>query len=329
MRLFRNTRVGLALGSGGAKGMAHIGVIEYLQEMGIPIDMIAGSSIGAVIGALYCSGGLASFKNDLIKMSRKDLLGYFDPVFPTSGLLAGKEMMSLLFNYIPENTRIENFSIPLAVLATDYNTGRSVIFRSGNVHEAIRASISIPGVFTPVRFRSTHLIDGGVAAPLPVNVIRGMGAGLTIAVNLHPSIEKRKWNRNIKSAVKNKGITVDSRDIEILEEKKAPVDLSRGQTFQRGPGWFQSLERWIRPEKKARDDSTPNIFEVIGQTIDIMEYINTQMLLKYNTPTVLVEPEMAGVGTLDFTHSGKIIAEGRNACARVRGELSRKIKIWV
>jgi NTE family protein len=228
--------------------MAHIGVIDYLRHKGIPVDLIAGSSIGALIGALYCAGSLDIFRQDIVNMGRREMLGFFDPVFPRSGLIAGRDSMRLIAKYIPADTRIEDLALPLAVLATDYNTGRAVVFRSGSVHEALRASISIPGVFTPVRFRGTHLIDGGVANPLPVNVIRWMGAGLTVAVNLHPSIDRRSWKKAVRRGAGSERIAVDSRDIEIPVDRKS-AGLTARSGGDKSSGWLRTIEHWIMPER--------------------------------------------------------------------------------
>jgi len=329
LKIFRNSKVGLVLGSGGAKGMAHIGVIDHLEKTGIPIDMVAGSSIGALIGALYCSGALMDFRNDLVKKTKRDLMAYFDPVIPRSGLIEGRGYMKLITNYIPQKTMIEDLRIPLAVLATDYYTGNSVVFRSGNVHEALRASISIPGVFTPVRFKGTYLIDGGVANPLPVNVARRMGAGMTIAVNLHPTTEKRKWKNFVSSTVRSPGLTVDSREIEIIQPLPVPPVEPVPAGKKPASGLRGIFDHWMDPAKKAPAEQTPNIFEIIMQTIDIMEYVNTRMMLEYNTPTLLIEPDVYGAGMLDFSDSKRIIDEGVAACMRHERDIARKIRRWV
>ena len=198
LKFFGNRTVGLALGSGGAKGLSHIAVVEYLRSMEIPIHMIAGSSIGAVVGAIYCVGALDRFKQDILKLTLREMLKYMDPVVPRSGLIEGKGFVKFLERYVPPAALLEELEVPLAVVATDYATGAPVVFRSGNVLEALRASVSIPGVLVPVRYRDTLLVDGGVSIPLPISVVRGMGAGLTIAVNLHP-LRKRGLRHLVKS----------------------------------------------------------------------------------------------------------------------------------
>ncbi len=330
LKYLRNTRVGLVLGSGGALGMAHISVIEYLKTIGIPIQFISGSSIGAVIGALYGAGRLQEFKEKILSMSRRDMLSLYDPVIPRSGLIQGKLYMKFLEDFIPRDMQIEDLSVKLAINATDFYTGRTVVFTSGCLMEALRASISIPGVFVPVRYRNTVLIDGGVANPLPINIAREMGAGLTIAVNLHPRVHKNmRWKNTVKVGI-DRRVTIDARELELIEEND---ELKKEDTeHETGRKWLRLLDNWLKREnREERDDipEVPSIFETIYQSFSIMEYHNTVLLLKYYRPTVLIEPALMDVGTLDFLESPKILTEGYLACTRNRGALLRKVKFWV
>ncbi len=289
-----NRSVGLALGSGGAKGIAHIGVLERLDASGIPIGMIAGSSIGAVVGALYCAGSLDRFRDDLAAMSWKDRIALVDPVIPKQGLLGGKKLKAFLGRYIPPSANIEDFPVRLAVVATDYRTWSPLVFEKGNVLDALRASVSIPGVFTPVRFRDTLLIDGGVSNPLPVDVVKRMNAGITIAVDLHP-----------------------------LREKKSLRKIAEGNTA--------SVREEVSAGMEERNEETSageNIFSIIAQSIDIMEYVNTFLLVKYARPTVVIQPDLNDLGTLDFTQIERAVEEGRAACRRKAFALKMKAELW-
>lgn len=322
LKIFRNRKVGLALGSGGAKGLAHISVIEYLDGMGIPVNMIAGSSIGAVVGAVYCCGSLAKLKKDMLSFSRKELFGIFDLTMPKSGLLKGNDFVKFMKKYIPADAAIEDMPIPLSIVATDYYTGKPVVFNRGNVLEAVRASASIPGVFVPVAYDSSFLIDGGVANPLPVDVLERMGAGFTIASNLHPGLPITPMTDFVKRQGKKIGIlkkdeiaTVDQGCCVSIPEEK-PVK-----------SWFKNIEQWL--SKNGEKQFYPSIFEVMSQSIDIMGYINTQNTLKYSKPTVLVEPDLLSYGTMDFYRAYDIITEGLRACSDKKFELTRKIKIWL
>jgi NTE family protein len=324
LKYLRNRTVGLALGSGGAKGLAHVAVIEYLTSNGIPLHLIAGSSIGAVVGALYCAGALDRFKNDMLKFSLRELFGFLDLVMPRSGLIEGKGFVKFMERYIPRSAVIEGFRVPLAIVATDYATGMPVVFRSGSVHEALRASVSIPGVLVPVRYRDTLLVDGGVANALPVNVAREMGAGMTIAVNLHPQLKKRGLRHYVKTRTAATPAPVDPKDVEIIREERSPAVSTAG-----GVKWLRMIEQWLAPDRDKGNKNLPNIFDVIVQSVDIMEYNNTELMLRYNSPTVLIEPNVIDVRTLDFASASRIMYEGYLACERMKGPLKRKVKAWV
>lgn len=324
LRYFGNRKVGLALGSGGAKGLSHIAVVEYLEGMGIPIDMIAGSSIGAVIGALYSAGSLGRFKEDILKLTLRDMLAYVDPVVPRSGLIQGRGFVKFMERYIPRNAAIEDLKIPLAVLATDYASGGSVVFRSGNILEALRASVSIPGVLVPVKYKETLLVDGGVANPLPINVVQNMGAGITIAVNLHPQLKKRGFRNYMKERLAAPAVPVNPEEIEVLRGA-GDLDIP----LRGGSKWLRAIEKWIMSDRSPGGHGLPNIFDVITQTVDIMEYVNTMLMLKYDPPTVLIEPDVTDVMTLNFTEAGRVIREGHLACTRVKSLLKRKVMLWV
>ncbi len=325
LKYFRRRRVGLALGSGGAKGVSHIAVIEFLQSLEIPIHMIAGSSIGAVVGAVYGAGKLGAFKRDLLNMGKKELLALVDPVFPRSGMVEGKKLVAFMARYIDPKMNIEDLSVPLAIMATDYYSGAPVVFRSGCVLDALRASVSIPGVFTPMKFGDTFLIDGGVASPVPLDVVRRMGASLTVAVNLHPTVEQRRLWRMVKRAIGRGDDGDEAReaaaaDIGYLKKEKEPHNH-----------WIESVERWLGvgvSKQKEYELKTPSIFQVISQSIDIMEYMNTTMMLRHYRPTVLIQPELAEIGSLDFTRARLALDGGYRACEKARGRLVRKIQYW-
>ncbi len=323
-KIFRNRKVGLALGSGGAKGLSHIAVIEYLENMKIPVDMIAGSSIGAVIGAVYLSGTLNILKDDMLGFSKRELFTIVDLALPKSGLIKGNNFLIFLQKYIHADARIEDLSRPLAIVATDYYTGKQIIFRKGNILEALRASISIPGVLIPASYGDTILIDGGVANPLPVDVLKDMGSGLTIAVNLHPGLKVARIKKIVKSGAEKIGIDLFSEEISYADEKQNIVIPEQKKNYT---DWFKNIEQWISKEKQK--EIYPSIFEVFFQAINIMEHVNTQNILKYHKPTVLIEPDLPGIGTLDFHKAKNIITAGYAASADRKSELIRKIRFWI
>ncbi|HON79980.1 MAG TPA: patatin-like phospholipase family protein [Spirochaetota bacterium] len=329
LKYFRNRSVGLALGSGGSKGIAHIAVIEYLESLDIPIHYIAGSSIGAVVGVIYSAGKLRQFREDLLSMQWREMVSLFDPVFPRTGLMEGRKLVHFLTNYISRSAKIEDLPVPVAVVATDYYSGYPLVFRSGNILDALRASVSIPGVFTPLRYNETFLLDGGVSNPIPIDVVKKMGAGLTVAVNLHPALTQKRLKHIVKKVIKRDS-EEESKGLELIKEKTPPP--VKDILGKRGAPWIRSIETWlgIGVEKMEEERlSTPNIFATISQAIDIMEYMNSTLILKYYRPTVLIQPDLGWLPTLDFSQTSRALTEGYNACSRMQGTIKRRISYWI
>jgi len=162
--------------------MAHIGVLEELSEAGISIDCVAGTSAGAMVGAAFAAGRLAAFRDTMCGLTRGRVFRLFDPKWPRTGLLEGRRSLELVRAHLGD--RIETLAIPYAAVATDLHTGEEVILRDGEVVEAIRASIAMPGLFTPQRWRGRLLADGGLVNPVPVDVVRQLGAEFVIAVSV-------------------------------------------------------------------------------------------------------------------------------------------------
>ncbi len=325
LKYLRNRKVGLALGSGGAKGLSHIAVLEFLESMNIPVDMIAGSSIGAVIGAVYLCGTLDRFKSDMLSFTKKEFLSFADITLPKSGLMKGKGFVRFMERYIPAGTTFDDLPKPLAIVATDYYAGKQLIFRKGNVLEALRGSVSIPGVLVPVAYGDTFLLDGGVTNPLPVDVVKDMGARLTVAVNLHPGLKHSRIKKIVKGGAESLGVNIFRDDIEYADDVFKP---DAGKKSLKN-GWFSSIEHWLKKGKGEEKGVCPSIFEVMFQSIDIMEYVNTTNNLYYHKPTVLIEPDLLNTGTLDFHRAKKIIMAGWAASDEKKFELIRKIKFWI
>ena len=179
-------KIGLALGSGGARGFAHIGVLKVLEENNIKIDYIAGSSIGAIVGALYASGKTVKDLVELVESTDwKRLVSLLDPHL-TTGLLHGEKIQHFFEEYIGD-LDFSDLKIPFASVATDYHNGDAVVFRSGKVSPAIRASMSVPLAFKPFEYEDKLLLDGGMSVPVPVDIVREMGADVVLAINLDGS----------------------------------------------------------------------------------------------------------------------------------------------
>ncbi|MFH0870588.1 MAG: patatin-like phospholipase family protein [archaeon] len=315
-------KIGLVLGSGGMRGLAHISVIEYLVSLGVHPDYVAGASIGSIIGALYCAGKMDDFKRDFFSMTKAQVIKYFYPALSKSGLLNADKIIDYIREYIPDDALIEDLKVPLAIVATNYSTGTAVVFRKGKILTAVRASISIPGVFIPVSYNGSLLVDGGVINPLPIDVVKEMGAEIIIAVNLQPAVHKR----SARDAEKNKA---SASSVSLLKPKYVEM-IKRSWKLDMKNNWLSS---WLEIRDKKKDmkkkDMMPNMFGIMMQTIQILMYQNTQFTLMHHKPDVLIEPDLLDVSWLDFSKSKNALEEGAKACESVREkllEISRDIR---
>jgi NTE family protein len=185
-------RVGLALSGGAARGIAHVGVLDVLHKAGIPIDMIAGTSAGAIVGAIYASHmSTERMVEYSLDPSWKKLSIMGDPTLSRSGFMKGKKIEKLLTGFIGGEIDFKDLKIPFSAVATDIDTGDEIIINSGKVIDAIRASISLPGIFTVVEREGRYLVDGGLTTPVPLHVVKNMGADFIIAVNVNPGVTQR------------------------------------------------------------------------------------------------------------------------------------------
>ncbi|PZU97387.1 MAG: patatin [Pseudanabaena sp.] len=291
-------KLGLALGSGGARGWAHIGAIKALTKAQIPIDYVAGASIGAFVGGVYAAGEIKTLEKFVRQLDWKMMLSYFDLVFPNQGLLDGNKIYNLLTEHISQ-LQIEDAKIPFCCIATDLLSGQEVRLRSGLMADAIRASISMPGVFTPFRKNDLYLGDGGIVNPVPVNVVREMGADVILAVNLN--------HNYLAEVVENPDITEIEEEIEEteIEVNFAFLDSIRENYNILTQKLSSKLEQWM-----PQADNQLNIFDIIGTTINIMEQRVTKLNLEVDPPEVLIEPDLCKFGIFDFHQADAIIEEG-------------------
>lgn len=307
-------KIGLALGSGSARGLAHLGVIRAIADAGIEVDFIAGTSMGALIGAIYASGKLDELEASFRDFDWKKSASFFDVVLPKSGLLDGAKVSELVRAHIHHET-IEMLVKPFAAVATDIVSGEEVVIRSGDVIEAVRASISVPGIFTPVRSNGHILVDGGLTNPVPVSAARAMGADIVIAVDLNHEIISGKNMKPMLPAARANG-TKDSAP-GILSRWVGDYLLSMKDIKQKllaggEPGSAQ-FRKWISAEP------LPSIFEVLLASINIMETRLTQTRLSLDLPDVIIQPPLGHIRFLEFGRAEEIIAIGYE---HARGQLA-------
>lgn len=306
--MIEQQNIGLALGSGSARGLAHIGVIRALEEANIKVDYVSGTSIGALIGSVYASDKLEAFEKVLGDFDWKKIAYFFDVVFPKSGLIDGNKVEEFVREYVHEKN-IENLLLPFQAVATDINTGEEVILDQGDVIEAVRASISVPGIFTPVRKNGQVLVDGGLVNPVPVSTARAMGAEFVIAVDL------------------NHGIVAGKAPQVIPQVTKEPIEKEENgfmQTLNRlgGDKYHEAMERinvslqsidnpaFNQVRTWLAEEPLPNIFEVLLSSINIMETQITQTRLHLDKPDLLIQPKLGNIRFMEFNRAEEIIDIG-------------------
>jgi len=307
----RRKKIGLALGSGAARGFAHIGVIKVLEANRIPISMVAGTSMGALIGALYAAGLSGDELEEIAcNVDFKTVAKLFMPTPSLSGLISGNRIAELLESLVGD-VNIKSLKIPLAVVAVDIESAEEVVITEGSLIEAVRASISIPGIFTAANYQDRFLVDGGLLNPVPVDVVRDMGANFVIAVNVPYPIRPKSVNIKIKLAHK------DKRPVQIANSESFNKNLSKfvnkKANLKQIRSKFNELIKGVLEDKKF---TKPNIFKTIMVTIRIMENHIKQLQLSQHSPDVLIEPKVDVASSFDFRKAREIIKVGEQEARR-------------
>lgn len=314
-------KIGLVLGSGSAKGMAHIGVIQVLEENKIPISAVAGTSSGAFIGALWASGLSGdAMAHIACNMNWKLTTRMFLPTFPRSGLIDGRRIQKFLQTFI-EEINIEDLNIPFACVATELKTGQEVIFDRGSVLEAVRASISIPGIFVPLRYENQFLVDGGLVNPVPVSVARRWKMDAVVAVNVIPKAEEKARSLYFKKERKRR-LRLQLRLPEFIQaslEKLEPAAVSEELLLEKMTNVLNRLKEYENPQPAK----TPGLFTVMVQSLTIAENTIYQLRLLQEKPDVLLEPNLPDVQLLEFHKAEQIIKAGREAAERHLPEIEK------
>lgn len=295
----KRPRIGLALGSGSARGLAHVGVLRALKEAHIEVDLVAGTSMGAVIGAIFASGKLDGLTAKLQNLDWQSIVALLDPVFPRSGLIDGQKIAEFVRAHVP-SARIEDLLLPFAAVATDITNGEQVVATTGDLTEAVRASIAVPGIVTPVRSNGRILVDGGLVNPVPVSVARAMGADLVIAVDLNHDIVAGRLSHPAAHGNGNGNghAPIMARLLESLQAINSPV--------------LAQFEAWLH---KAPQEPLPGIFDVLLASLYIMQARVTEATLQQDRPEVLIQPPLGAVRFMEFDRAEEIIDIGYRSAA--------------
>lgn len=289
--------IGIALGSGLARGFAHIGVLRALRRHGIQPTIIAGTSIGALVGGAYLRGGLHILEEWALSLSRFRVMSYLDFRVRSSGLIGGHKLLRLMERHFGDEM-VEDLPYPFIGIASDMSTGHEVWMREGRLVDVIRASFSLPGVFPPVQMNDRWLVDGALVNPVPVSACQAMGAQMTIAINLSGDLIGKARHPGDKIP------TVAGFDLLSSEEgpKEQMALLKR-----------MSLTRRLF---KREEEDTPSLFGVMVSALNIMQDRLTRSRLAGDPPDVSISPRIGHIGLFEFDRAEEIIAEGEAAVER-------------
>jgi NTE family protein len=289
-------RIGLALGSGSARGWSHIGVIDALADVGIEPDIVCGTSIGALVGAAYVAGKLAALREWAEAVTWREIVELMDIRLSGGGLIDGRRVVDFLRG-LGIAAPIESYAKAYAAVATDLTTGREIWLQSGPIHEAVRSSIALPGILSPTHVDGKWLLDGGLVNPVPVSVCRALGAHMIIAVNLNGDLLGRRFTSEPEPAA---------------VQAHLPDDLL-GRMLSQLPTPVREQAMQIAPRLLSQGPSTPGYFQVLANAINIMQDQITRTRLAGEPPHVMLVPRLQDIGLLEFNRAAEAIAEGR-AC---------------
>jgi NTE family protein len=308
--------VALVLGSGAARGWAHIGVIRELEDMGVKPDLVVGASVGAIVGGAYASGNLDQFEQWISGLGRVDIIRLLDARMTGGGFLQGNSLMNAIEKRIG-NPNIEDLDLPFACVATELGTGREVWLREGSLLDACRASIALPGLFAPSRYDSDRLlVDGGLVNPVPVSLARAMGGDIVIAVNLNDGLVSRHFFVHGSEEVSEEE---SERELAEIEDKDRVIAR---WTAKMKAGFGVRLDSYIASLRR-KESPDPGLFDVIAGSVSIMQDRITRSRMAGEPPDILIAPRVGNIALMDFDRSGESIAEGRRATQRKQAELRK------
>ncbi|MDN5201810.1 patatin-like phospholipase family protein [Fulvivirgaceae bacterium BMA10] len=279
--------VSLVLGSGGARGLAHIGVIEELEKKGFKIGSISGSSMGAFVGGIYAKGELNVYKDWVCELDKLDVFKLIDFTFSTQGFIRGERIITEIMKII-EDCRIEQLSIPFAAVATDIVNKKEVVFTSGSLFRALRASIAIPTVLTPISIDNVDLVDGGVINPIPIEHVERTTGDLLVVVNVNAN---KPYLKNHNKSKEDKIRDAERKNLTDIFKRKWQEFFPANKTSSKKLGFF----------------------ELMNRSIDLMQDRLTDTLLDRYQPDIQVNISRDACSTFEFYKAKEMIEEGKRA----------------
>ncbi|KAB2913151.1 MAG: NTE family protein rssA [Hyphomicrobiaceae bacterium] len=296
-------KIGVALGGGSARGWAHIGVLKTLNEAGIFPDIIAGTSIGAVVGGCYVAGELDALEEFALDLTRRKVLGYLDFNFTGSGLINGQRLCNVLDNRLRDVT-IESLSKRYVAVATEIGTGHEIWLTRGRMVDAMRASYALPGIFRPVPIEGRWLFDGALVNPVPVSVCRALGARYVIAVN-------------VNSDSCGRGTVVPH--VETLPPPEPSAEP--GVLVRNG----RAVKKLLQRQVFGRTDNSPGISRVMMEAFNIVQDRIARSRLAGDPPDTMIQPRLPAFGLFDFHRAEAMIACGVAAARREIDDIKAEI----
>ena len=295
-------RLGLALGSGSARGWAHIGILRALDERGLRPDVITGASVGALVGAACAAGRLADLEEWVCKLTQRDVWRLVDTTFRSGGVMTGNRLMEAIAAHIGD-APIETLSMRFGAVATDLYTGEEIWLREGPFMTAVRASSGLPGLFSPTWHDGRWLIDGGVVNPVPVSLCRALGADVVIAVDLRRSVTQVAL-RALEQSGRN----------QTAPEQEASTEGTA--ILQKWTGLVDGLVETFRSRR-----SEPGLFEVMTSAVNIMQDRITRSRLAIDPADLVLRPDLTRFQLMDFHRGREAIDIGRALVDEVASQL--------
>lgn len=323
----REVEVALALGSGAARGWAHIGVIKALEEMGLKVNVIGGTSIGSLVGAAYASDHLTELEDWVCGMNRWEVFNLLDFGLSHGGLVVGEKV----FNHARElfgAIDIEELPIAYGAVATDLYTGREIWLRKGDVYHAASASCAMPGLLSPKSYDSRWLVDGGLVNPVPVSLTRAMGGDFVIAVHLNSQLNTRSNVKTKRGQNMNPHTTDDEIAADVQAEQVGEKEDEQG-FFRHFMSQSQTYVDAVKQKFSSSPvDKAPGVFGVMAGAIDIMQERITKARMAGDPPDVLIQPKLGHIGILEFERGNEAIEIGYETTIRMKELILSDLELY-